>query len=206
MSVRPFFQGVYSIWLFVAEKKKNVPKVFYAVFHLKEPSLSPLPSLVGFVLYKVIVIFLFCFNCKCNFCRWINPCQSSCVEKYHPFREHWSCLLYWSIPPGGKKKLKWPWVVPLCAVSMTLFWMWHYFLVLMFPGSYYLLSFSKADGTATIAWQPVVLRANELKRLDWRDRMVLRGLWEPGRVVCYAWGRNKAVWETGRSRSRSKSR
>lgn len=28
--------------------------------------------------------------------------------------------------------------------------MWHYFLVLMFPGLYSLLSFAKADGTAAL--------------------------------------------------------
>lgn len=48
----------------------------------------------------------------------------------------------------------------------------------MFPGLYYLLFFAKADGTAALARQPVVLSANELKHLELRDRKVLTGLWE----------------------------
>ena len=35
---------------------------------------------------------------------------------------------HWSVLWG---KQKWLWVVPLCDVSMTLFWVWHYFLVLV---------------------------------------------------------------------------
>lgn len=50
----------------------------------------------------------------------------------------------------------------------------------MFPGLYYLLSFSKADRAAALAWQPVVLRANELERLELRDRWVPGGRRQDG--------------------------
>lgn len=56
-----FFKGVYSIWLFVAKKNKHtiiLSKAFYALVHLKEPSLSPLPPSVECILYEVVVIFL----------------------------------------------------------------------------------------------------------------------------------------------------
>lgn len=45
---------------FCGEKKHTIilSKAFYALVHLKEPSLSPLPPSVECILYEVVVIFL----------------------------------------------------------------------------------------------------------------------------------------------------
>lgn len=55
------FKGVYSIWLFVAEKENfNYPtQGILCSSSSKGPSLSPLPPSVEFILYKVSRVFSF---------------------------------------------------------------------------------------------------------------------------------------------------
>lgn len=71
MSVR-LFSKKYIQFGFLWLKKKVLtilPKAFYAVVHLEEPSLSLFPPSVEFILYKVSRLFY--FYCKCRFC-WLE--------------------------------------------------------------------------------------------------------------------------------------
>lgn len=58
MSVRPFSKEFIQFgFLWLKKKLTIIPKAFYAPFHLRELSLSPLLPSVESILYKVIVTF-----------------------------------------------------------------------------------------------------------------------------------------------------
>lgn len=83
MSVR-LFAKEYIQFGFLWLKKKILiilPKAFYALVHLKEPSVSLLPPSVEFILYKVSKFFvLLLLQMSLLLIRDNNQCQSSSVR------------------------------------------------------------------------------------------------------------------------------
>ena len=171
-----FFKGFYSIWLFVAKKKQHqitcYTQSIWCSIHLKEPSLSLFPPSVESLLYKVIVIFFLIYNFQCNFCQLEKPTSVSRVPWEMPSPLETLALLTIDLS-CGKNKSDCEWC---CCVTSA----WHCFECgfiswCSFPRLYYPLPFSKADRTAALAWQPVVLSANELGLWEIQARKVPRG-------------------------------
>ena len=174
MSVRPFSKDFIQFGFLWLKKNSQITcytQNIWCSIHLKEPSLSLLPPSVESLLYKVVVIFFF-YNCQRNFCQLEKPTSVSQVPWKMPSPLETLTLLTIDLSCGENKSD--------CAWCRCVMSAWHCFECgiiswCSFPGLYYPLSFTKADRTAALAWQPVVLSANELQLWEIQARKVPRG-------------------------------
>ena len=143
-----FFKGVYSIWLFVAEQKNYLLPPKHLMLHLSygailksAPTLSRISSLQSDSNFFLFII------ASVNFCQLEKPTSVSQVPWETPSRLGTLKLLTIDLSLGENKVTV---SGAVCVMSA-----WHCFECgiiswCSFPGSYYPLSFTKADSCLSL--------------------------------------------------------